>query len=102
MFISVDEKAAAWFTKEFDINNPLMIRMYPQYAGFGEKHKGYTLAFSAEAPTNASYAKEVNGITFFIEGNDVWFFEDTKTYLSFNEKVDELEILFQEEQAVIN
>jgi uncharacterized protein YneR len=102
MLISVDEKAVTWFAKEFDNSHSLNIRMFPQYQGFGQKHKGYSLAFSAEAPTNAGYTKEINGITFFIEGNDVWFFEDTKTYLSFNEQFDELEISFQDELAVMN
>lgn len=100
MFISVDERAATWFSKEFDINKPLTIRMYPQYAGLGEKHKGYSLAFSAESPTNAGFTKEINGITFFIEGNDIWFFEDTKTYLSFNDDLDELQIAYQDELAI--
>lgn len=97
MFISIDEKATSWFSKEFEFNRPFSIRMYPQYAGFGEKNKGYSLAFSAEIPANAGYVKEINGITFFVEGNDVWFFEDTETYLSADDLVDEIIVTFKEE-----
>ncbi|MGZ4159280.1 MAG: HesB/YadR/YfhF family protein [Neobacillus sp.] len=97
MIISIDEKASNWFKKEFDFDKAFNIRMFPQYAGFGQKNKGYSLAFSAETPTNAGYTKEVNGITFFIEGNDVWFFEETETYLSADDLIDELEITYKEE-----
>ncbi|MDP4169645.1 MAG: hypothetical protein Q8906_03470 [Bacillota bacterium] len=95
MYISIDEKAFSWFTDEFNVCTPFYIRLFPQYAGFGEKHKGYSLAFSAEVPSDAEYVKEVNGITFFIEGNDTWFFEDTKTFLTFDETMAELQIKYE-------
>ncbi|MFD0829020.1 HesB/YadR/YfhF family protein [Neobacillus sp. M.A.Huq-85] len=101
MFITIDEKAASWFTKEFEMNKPFSIRMFPQYAGFGQKHKGYSLAFSAEIPANAGYSKEVNGITFFIEGNDVWFFEDTQTLLSVDDRLEELQVSFREQNNLM-
>ncbi|MDQ0198068.1 HesB/YadR/YfhF family protein [Neobacillus ginsengisoli] len=97
MIISIDEKASTWFKKEFDFDKAFSIRMFPQYAGFGRKNKGYSLAFSAETPTNAGYTIEINGITFYVEGNDVWFFEETETYLSADDLFDELEITYKEE-----
>lgn len=102
MLISIDEKAATWFTREFEQNKPFSIRMFPQYAGFGQKHKGYSLAFSAETPANVGYTKELNGITFFVEGNDVWFFEDTETFLSANDNLEEIQISFKEELTTIH
>ncbi|MGG1396447.1 hypothetical protein ABE288_00890 [Bacillus salipaludis] len=101
MFITIDEKAAAWFTKEFELNKPFSIRMFPQYAGFGQKHKGYSLAFSAEIPANVGYSKEVNGITFFVEGNDVWFFEDTQTLLSVDDRLEELQVSYSVQDNLI-
>ena len=97
MFISIDEEATSWFTKEFEINKPFSIRMFPQYAGFGQKHKGYSLAFSAETPSNAGFIKEVNGISFFVEGNDVWFFEATETSMSINHLLDDLKVSYKDE-----
>ena len=97
MFISIDEEASSWFRKEFEITKPFSIRMFPQYAGFGQKHKGYSLAFSAETPSNAGFIKEVNGISFFVEGNDVWFFEDTETSMSIDHLLDELKVSYKDE-----
>jgi uncharacterized protein YneR len=96
MFISIDERAASWFTREFQFNKPFSIRMFPQYAGFGRKHKGFSLAFSAEKPTNPGYTNVANGITFFIEVNDVWFFEDTETCLTIDNFSNELMVYYKE------
>jgi uncharacterized protein YneR len=97
MIISIDERAATWFTSEFEFNKPFSIRMFPQYAGFGQKHKGYSMAFSAETPANIGFTKEINGITFFVEGSDVWFFEDTETYLSFDNRLNEIQVTYKED-----
>lgn len=96
MFITIDEKAVNWFEKEFEFNVPFSIRMYPQYAGFGEKHKGYSLAFSIETPANAAFIQKVKGMDFFVEENDVWFFEDTETYLSVDQLLNELQVTYKE------
>ena len=100
MFISIDEKATSWFTKEFEISKPISIRLFPQYAGFGEKNKGFSLAFSAEMPSNVGFAKEINGITFFVEGNDIWFFEDTETFLTVNDLIEEIQITYKESTEI--
>jgi uncharacterized protein YneR len=96
MFISIDERAASWFTREFEFTKPFSIRMFPQYAGFGIKHKGFSLAFSAEKPAYVGYTNVVNGITFFIEVNDVWFFEDTETCLTVDHHSNELVVQYNE------
>lgn len=93
MNISIDEKAFSWFNQEFELSKPFSIRMFPQYGGFGVKHRGYSLAFSAEEATSAVFTKEIEGITFFVEDIDIWFFDETKTYLSIN-PTDELKVTF--------
>jgi uncharacterized protein YneR len=95
MLISIDEKAFAWFKKEFESTESLNIRMFPQYGGFGQKHREFTLGFSAEAPTSAEYQEEINGVTFYYEENDAWFFNNAETYLSIDETA-ELQISFKE------
>jgi len=102
MFLSIDKSATAWFTKEFEFKKPFSIRMFPQYAGFGKMHKGYSLAFSLESPANIGYTNEVDGITFFVEGNDVWFFEDTETYLTFDGVTDEILVTYKELSSTVN
>jgi uncharacterized protein YneR len=99
MIISIDQKAYSWFAKEFEFDKPFSIRMFPQYAGFGEKHKGYSLGFSAETPTNAQYKQEIDGVTFYYEENDAWFFNDTETCFSID---DSNELLISFKEAILN
>jgi len=85
--ITIETNAYKWFESEFEVPKPFYIRLFPQYAGFGEKNKGYTLAFALEKPDLSFSEKEINGITFFVESNDTWFFDDTDVNIQFcNEK----------------
>ncbi|MEH7072473.1 HesB/YadR/YfhF family protein [Neobacillus drentensis] len=96
MFVSIDKSAVAWFTKEFEFNKPFSIRMFPQYDGFGKMHKGYSLGFSIETPANIGYTHEVDGINFFVEANDVWFFEDTETNLTVDVCLEEIMVTYKD------
>lgn len=85
MTIKIDQNAFKWFEQEFDTPKPFHIRLYPQYAGFGDKNKGYSLAFSLEAPSIAAEQQEIGGITFFVEANDTWFFDETDVELKLSD-----------------
>ncbi|WP_181884641.1 HesB/YadR/YfhF family protein [Neobacillus piezotolerans] len=100
--MAFDDKALSWFSDEFGITAPISIRLFPQYNGFGIQHKGYSLAFSAEPATDPSYAAEMNGLTFYIEASDLWFFKDTKTFLFFDEAQKELAVRYEDEASVMN
>lgn len=88
--ILIDDNAFNWFKNEFPYEKPISIRLYPQYDGFGVQHKGFSLAISMEEPSLASLVQEMNGITFYVESNDTWFFDETKVELSVCEKSKEL------------
>lgn len=96
--ILIDDKAFKWFEAEFQTAKPFSIRLYPQYAGFGEKNKGYSLAFALEVPTNCCEKQERDGITFYVESNDKWFFEQTDIEIKFNDSMSEIYTVYNEIQ----
>lgn len=96
--ISIDDKAFKWFENEFQAAKPFSIRLYPQYAGFGEKNKGYSLAFSLEDPFICCEKQERDGITFFVESNDKWFFDETQIEIKFNDDLKEIFTMYKEIQ----
>lgn len=69
--------------------------------GVGQKHKGYSIGFSVEGPTNAEYFKSVNNITFYVESSDIWFFNDIDTYLFIDNQTKELQILFHKGETSV-
>ncbi|WP_059172871.1 HesB/YadR/YfhF family protein [Bacillus sp. FJAT-27445] len=99
MYLSFDKKALSWFANEFGIKEPISIRLHPQYDGFGLQHKGFSLALSAEPPTDPCYLRELNGVTFYVEASDSWFFEKTNTFFFYDESIEELAIRYEEEAA---
>ncbi|RSD25535.1 HesB/YadR/YfhF family protein [Mesobacillus subterraneus] len=98
MTILIDQHAYKWFEKEFDTPKPFYIRLYPQYAGFGDKNKGYSLAFALETPAIAAQQQEIDGITFYVESNDIWFFDDTDVEIKFNDHDGEIFAAYTEHQ----
>jgi len=96
MTISIDQNAYKWFEKEFDTQKPFYIRLYPQYAGFGDKNKGYSLAFALETPAIAAQQQEIDGITFFVESNDTWFFDETDVEIKYSDAEQEIFALYKE------
>lgn len=96
MTILIEHNAFKWFEKEFDTPKPFFIRLYPQYAGFGDKNKGYSLAFALETPALAIQQQEIDGITFFVESNDSWFFDETDVDIKFSEMNQEIFVSYRE------
>ena len=96
MTIAIDQNAYKWFEREFDTPKPFYIRLYPQYAGFGDKNKGYSLAFALETPAIVAQQQVIDGITFFVESNDTWFFEKTDVEIKYSETEQEIFTLYKE------
>ncbi|MEH7885040.1 hypothetical protein V7654_12055 [Bacillus sp. JJ1609] len=96
MTISIDQSAYKWFENEFGTAKPFFIRLYPQYGGFGDKNKGYSLAFALETPAIAAEQQEIDGITFFVESNDTWFFEETDVEIKYSEAEQEIFAAYKE------
>lgn len=93
--ISIDDKAFKWFEKEFQSAKPFSIRLYPQYAGLGEKNKGFSLAFSLEDPAICCEQQEREGITFYVESNDKWFFDETDIEIKYNDAINEIFTIYK-------
>lgn len=90
MTIKIDQEAFKWFEREFETPKPFHIRLYPQYAGFGDKNKGYSLAFSLETPAIAAEQQIIDGITFYVESNDTWFFNETDVEIKYSDTAGEI------------
>lgn len=96
--ILIENNAYKWFENEFQSQKPFYIRLYPQYAGFGKKNKGYSLAFSKETPHVLGEEHEIEGITFYVESNDTWFFNDTDVEIKYSTEAQEIFAFYKERQ----
>lgn len=92
MNLTVTNDAAKWYEQELAIESPGFVRFFPRY-GFGGHIPGFAIGINQEKPNNIYTQTKVNDITFYIEQDDAWYFEDLQEMkITYNEKMDEPEI----------
>jgi uncharacterized protein YneR len=94
MNFSISNKAADWYKNELDLNTGDKIRFYVRYGGHSPIQKGFSLGISPDSPSNTSIKVEEAGITFFIENDDLWFFDNHDLEIDLNEKMNEPEFIY--------
>ena len=86
--IKISDKALAWFKDEMDVSTGDHIRFRVRYGGAGLQ-PGFSLALSSDRPESPAASTDRDGITFFIEGNDDWYFDGHDLTVDYNEQLDE-------------
>ena len=93
MKITVTEKAMAWFKEEMDAKPGDHIRFFARYGGCSTVQSGFSLGVSREMPNHIGAKHEQAGITFYIEENDLWYFEENDLIVDCNPE-DESELTY--------
>ncbi|GAA0306377.1 uncharacterized protein YneR [Gracilibacillus halotolerans] len=98
MKIEVSEKALQWFKDEVGLEQGDSVRFFTQIYGSSPIQEGYALAFTIENDlSDASVQVESDGITFFVNETDLWFFKDYNLYVEYDEKLDEVEYQYKKD-----
>ncbi|WP_338450956.1 HesB/YadR/YfhF family protein [Niallia oryzisoli] len=92
MKIVISEKALHWFKEEVGLESGNKVRFFTKIYGTSPVQEGYSLAFTIDNdPGNVAVETVSDGITFFIEESDLWFFDGHDLYVEYNEAIDEVE-----------
>ncbi|OCA91977.1 HesB/YadR/YfhF family protein [Pseudobacillus wudalianchiensis] len=91
MNIQVGEKARAWFKNEMDVNQGDYVRFFVRYGGSSPLHEGFSLGVSKDEPMEIGVKSELDGVVYFIEQKDLWYFDGHDLRVNYNEKLDEPE-----------
>lgn len=92
MKIVISEKALQWFKEEVGLESGNKVRFFTKIYGTSPVQEGYSLAFTIDnEPGNAAVETVSDGITFFIEESDLWFFDGHDLHIEYNEAIDEVE-----------
>lgn len=95
MKIIISEEAAEWYKKELEITKPSYVRFYVRYGGVGGNVPGFSIGISLESPIEIHTSTTINDITFFIEEQDAWYFEDKNFVITFDEKLNEPQFTYE-------
>lgn len=91
--ILITEEAFQWFKDEFDLEKDDYMRIFVRYGGCGSFQQGFSLGVIKDSPKQAATTLLVNGVTFFVEEEDLWYFENKNIKLDFNKAMKEIEFV---------
>ena len=86
IMLKVSLKAAQWYIKEMELNEGDHIKFFGKIYG---TRNGFSFALAKMEPSNPAVVVNVEGINFYIESTDVWFFDDITLNVDFDEDLKE-------------
>lgn len=98
MNITVTEKAHDWFIEEIGLKKGDGIRFFGKVYGSTEVHDNFSVAINVGTPNDPLSTLEVDGITYFIEKTDDWFFKGYDFKVAYDEKLKEVSYHFNTEK----
>ncbi|WP_077213008.1 HesB/YadR/YfhF family protein [Bacillus dakarensis] len=93
MKIKISEKASAWYKEEMYVTEGDHIRFFARYGGFSTVHPGYSLGMSKDEPFDLGIETIIDGVHFFIEEKDLWYFDGHDLLVDVNPKIGEPEYI---------
>ncbi|KEZ54366.1 HesB/YadR/YfhF family protein [Metabacillus indicus] len=89
MKIHMSDEAVKWYQEEMNIESGDSFRFFVRYGGSSTIQKGFSLGVVKDSPKEAGAKMEKNGITFFIEESDVWYFDQNDLIVDYDHDKDE-------------
>ncbi len=90
MNIQITDQAFKWFLDEMAVKSGDYVRFYARYGGSNPFHEGFSLGMSKDEPMNPTVQVIIDEVTFYIEEDDRWFFNDHDLYVDYNQDSEEL------------
>mgnify|MGYP001484008541 CR=1 FL=1 len=95
MEMVITDNALKWFKDDIGAQAGDKVRFYAQLYGTSPVQPGYSLAFSkGEEPVKMAVSVERDGILFFVEDTDEWYFAGHNLYVDYDPKEDELKYTY--------
>lgn len=87
MNIMITKKAFDWYKQELGLKPGDAIRFFARYGGFSTVQKGFSLGMEKDEPAGGPAAQTtVDGVTFFVEDSDQWYFDGRDLTVDLDEK----------------
>lgn len=91
MKITVSKQAQEWFAREMGISETRGVRFLSKVYGCSPIHESFSLAIEVNEPSHPYAIVKEQGISYFIETGDEWFFEGYDFEVGYNTELDEPE-----------
>ncbi|WBF55007.1 hypothetical protein HXV90_03615 [Lysinibacillus sp. JK80] len=91
MNIALTDEALQWFKHEMEVEPGDTIRFYARYGGSSPFHEGFSLGMTHEEPIAIGVQTEIDGVIYYIDEKDLWFFNDHNLHVDVDTSNDELQ-----------
>ncbi|GGI64509.1 HesB/YadR/YfhF family protein [Enterococcus alcedinis] len=96
MKVTVTPEVLEWFKKEIVIDSHQGIRFFGKVYGSTQVHEGFSVGMSVDQPERPLYQTTIDGVLFFVEESDDWFFQGYNMQVNYNEQLKEPAYSFSE------
>jgi Uncharacterized protein conserved in bacteria len=90
MKLTVEPAAAKWYKEQMELADGDSLRVFVRLGGCGSVHPGLSLGVTKDEPRAAGLSHEAEGITFYMEEDNLWYLEGKELVISFNPKYEEI------------
>lgn len=98
MKISIKPEAVSFFKNEMGLEKGRQVRFTSKVYGKTKVHNGFSVAVRLEEAKDPLVQVEEEGILFYIEKSDEWFFNPYDFVVDYNEEKDALDFDFLTEE----
>ncbi|RHH69516.1 MULTISPECIES: HesB/YadR/YfhF family protein [Vagococcus] len=95
MELIVTDSAHKWFVEELGLESGDFVRIFGKYGGSTNVHVGFSTGISLVEPEDARTTTVIDGITYFTEQADDWFFTDYTLTVDIDDKLNEPSFTYQ-------
>ncbi|MGX7199943.1 HesB/YadR/YfhF family protein [Enterococcus nangangensis] len=89
MKIEVTPKAQKWFQEEVGLTPGMAVGFFGKVYGKTAVHEGFSIGMNVASADDALYQTTIDGIDYYVEKNDDWFFNGYNLLIDYDEKNDE-------------
>jgi len=93
--IIISEDAMQWFKEEMEATAGENVRFFVRYGGSSKLQPGFSLGVTKDQPLESAVETTHDGITFFIEKSDVWYFDEHNLHVTVNDQLNELAYAYE-------
>lgn len=95
MKITITQPAAAWYSNELELSEGDHLRFYVRLGGCSTVQSGFSLGVAKEAPKETGASVEQDGITFYVEREDLWYFDGHDLTIDFNKENEDVDFSYE-------
>ncbi|WP_280769290.1 HesB/YadR/YfhF family protein [Salipaludibacillus daqingensis] len=90
MNMTVTDEALKWFKNELEVKSGDSVQFFVRYGGCGDFQTGFSLGVAVKTPDEKAASIEKEGILFYVEKKDEWYFDGQNFAVSYDEDKQEI------------